>query len=337
MIKSFRFNKLIQWEFWPYPVIYSGIFLYYTYLAVRFRHPAWFSAVNPIIPYGGLFGYSKSDVLDMLPQSKVPQFIKLEYPYSELRFKIDKSGLEFPLILKPDVGERGVGVELCDNFQQLEAYLKQRQYPQILQEYANHTEEYGIFCMREDEGKTFKVISITSKKFLSVVGDGIQNVRALLESDLRKRRYINQIPSDILLSIPEKNVEWPIQPIGNHNRGTTFLDMRHLQSMPLEQVMSETLENIEGFRMGRLDVRCHSWADLLKGQFTIIELNGAASEPTHIYQPGFSFNEAQKTLFRQWHTMARIAKTELDRGAELPPISQTFRDFGLYRKKISAH
>ena len=113
-----------------------------------------------------------------------------------------------------------------------------------------------------------------------------------------------------------------------------FCDARQLNCQLLEEQMNVLLKSLNGFRMGRLDLRAESWEALLQGHYQIIELNGSASEPTHIYQPGFSFFEAQKTLFKQWHLMASIAKEVLKSNYQLPPILQTFRDFSAYKQQI---
>lgn len=321
------------WEFWPYQWVYAGIFLYYLFLAIRFRHPAWFSAINQCIPYGGLFGYSKSAILQMLPSNKVPQFERIAPPFALKEETLVQLG--FPMILKPDVGERGIGVVLIENLEQLKAALRQRKHPQILQRYVKLPEEFGIFVVRKPRSAHFEVTSITSKRFLSVMGDGKSSILSLIQADQRNQRYLAQLSPDLLKVIPAQGEMIPLQPIGNHNRGTMFCDARHLHSSRLEEQMNEWLKSLQGFRMGRLDLRAESWEALLQGNYQIIELNGAASEPTHIYQPGFSFLEGQKTLFRQWHLMGRIAKEVLKSNYNLPPINQTFKDFGAYRRQIS--
>lgn len=329
---SSRKSFIPAWEFWPYQWVYAGIFVYYFFLALRFRHPAWFSAINTCIPYGGLFGYSKSGILKMLPVEKVPNFVRVSPPFA-LDEKILEE-LEFPMILKPDVGERGIGVVLIEHLEQLHDALNQRQHPQILQRYVDLAEEFGIFVVKKPGSAQFTVTSITSKKFLCVIGDGKRSVGSLIQNDLRNQRYLGQLSPNILEVIPAQEEIVYLQPIGNHNRGTMFCDARQLNCQLLEEQMNVLLKSLNGFRMGRLDLRAESWEALLQGHYQIIELNGSASEPTHIYQPGFSFFEAQKTLFKQWHLMASIAKEVLKSNYQLPPILQTFRDFSAYKQQI---
>jgi hypothetical protein len=42
--------------------------------------------------------------------------------------------------------------------------------------------------------------------------------------------------------------------------------------------------------------------------FSIIELNGAGSEPTHMYDPKHSIFFAWKEIIRHWNILARISR-----------------------------
>ena len=59
----------------------------------------------------------------------------------------------------------------------------------------------------------------------------------------------------------------------------------------------------------------HNWTDLEDGKnFAIVELNGAASEPTHIYDPKHSIFFAWKELGRHITYMYKISKQNHERG-----------------------
>lgn len=329
--------KILQpWEFWPFPYVYIWIYGYYFIQALRFRHPSWFSAVNPCMPYGGLYGYSKAEVLELLPSKYVPQFILVE----PQEFEIDSKFLtefHFPLILKPDVGERGIGVQLIASEEELQRELQNRKWPQIIQEYVVETEEFGILCERSIETGLFRVTSVTGKGFLQVEGNGKDSIKDLLLLEERNQRYVDSLEDSILNVIPKQGENLVVEPIGNHNRGTQFYDARNLISETLEKRINDLLGTLEGFNFGRLDVRCESWEKLLQGDYKIIELNGVASEPTHIYEGGFSYWEGQNALFYQWRQMVKRTIFEKNKGFKMPPIIQTFRDFATYKGKLKNH
>ena len=67
-------------------------------------------------------------------------------------------------------------------------------------------------------------------------------------------------------------------------------------------------KQIPGFFFGRLDIRYNHWEELREGiNFSIIELNGAGSEPTHIYDPAHSIFYAWKEIIRHLHILYKIS------------------------------
>jgi D-alanine-D-alanine ligase-like ATP-grasp enzyme len=76
-------------------------------------------------------------------------------------------------------------------------------------------------------------------------------------------------------------------PYGNHARGAKFTDASHKVTQKLENTINEMCLQIPGFFFGRMDVMYNSLQKMEK--LFVVELNGAASEPTHIYDPKSSF------------------------------------------------
>lgn len=72
-----------------------------------------------------------------------------------------------------------------------------------------------------------------------------------------------------------------------------------------------------GFYFGRFDLRSASVDDLRAGRFTIIELNGVTSEPTHIYDPGCSVLAAYRTLAASWSLAFAIGAEQAAAGARV--------------------
>jgi hypothetical protein len=58
-----------------------------------------------------------------------------------------------------------------------------------------------------------------------------------------------------------------------------------------------------------MDVRYNTWEELKQGRnFSIIELNGAGSEPTHIYDPKHTVFYAWKEIIKHWNILYKISK-----------------------------
>jgi hypothetical protein len=97
-------------------------------------------------------------------------------------------------------------------------------------------------------------------------------------------------------------------PYGNHVRGAKFIDASHLIDDRLIAVIDNVCQQVDGFYFGRLDIRFSSWEELREGKnFSIIELNGAGSEPTHMYDPRHTVFFAWKEIIRHWNILLRIS------------------------------
>ncbi len=76
----------------------------------------------------------------------------------------------------------------------------------------------------------------------------------------------------------------------------------------LTDTIDEICKQIDGFYFGRLDVRFNTVEELNAGKnISIIELNGAGSEPTHMYDPRHSIFFAWKEITRHWKILWKIS------------------------------
>ena len=72
---------------------------------------------------------------------------------------------------------------------------------------------------------------------------------------------------------------------------------------------------LPGFFIGRYDIRYENEEDFKHGlNFQIVELNGATSEATSIYDPRNSLFSAYRTLFRQWRLVFAIGASNRANG-----------------------
>ena len=94
---------------------------------------------------------------------------------------------------------------------------------------------------------------------------------------------------------------------GNHCQGTQFRDGSHLITPALENAIDSIARHIPGFFIGRFDVRYPKREDLAAGRnLGIVEVNGATSESTNMYDPSWSLFSTYRTLFRQWLLLYQI-------------------------------
>ena len=185
-------KRKVRWEFWPPWAAYAPLLPYLLLLALRHRSLTLFTAANPGIASGGFVGESKSQILCHLSrvEGAVAEYAvipaELEGPrriQSARRFMLD-NGLSFPVVLKPDVGERGSGVAVIRSSQDLEEYLRRAASDIIIQRYVEGA-EFGVFYYRYPDDARGRILSITEKRFPVVVGDGRNTLRDLILRDPR--------------------------------------------------------------------------------------------------------------------------------------------------------
>lgn len=312
-------TKLIAWEYWPMSIFYLPVYMYWFYLSVRARAIFFFTASNPGFKNGGMIAESKKRILDKIPQKYIPKTTLLKAPvtYQQIERAMNEMALTYPVIFKPDLGERGWMVERISSPKSGRDYLKVFNADLQIQEYLNLPLEVGVFYYRFPDKEVGTVSSIVVKELLFVLGDGVSTLKQLI---LKKPRARIQYKKLIvkwhkeLNNIPSKGERVELQPIGNHNRGTAFLNGNHIIDAQLIKSFDAISKQIDGFYYGRFDVRCKDEEALKKGDVMIMELNGAASEPAHIYHPGYPILKAYKSLFHHWKVMFTISTYNHNQG-----------------------
>lgn len=332
------FIKLCSWEYWPMHIIYIPIYAYWLVLSFRARAFIFFSAANPGIELGGFFGESKIQILRKIPEQWLPKtlFVPRETPRSQIVTSLQHKCIGFPIIAKPNVGERGFIVEKINDQDGLEQYLTQYPVDTILQEYIDYPEEVSVLYYRYPGEERGSISSFTVKKYLSVIGDGRSTIMELVEKNPRARlqsKYLHTLKKDFLNQVPLIEEEVILVPIGNHARGATFYNGEKHIDDKLIDTFDKISRRLDGIYFGRFDIKCKSIEDLRAGtNFTILEINGVKSEPTHIYQPGFSLMEAYRILFRHWRTIYEISMANHKRGVPFEPLAPVLKKLVAFNK-----
>ena len=337
-----RLGRWRHWEFWPAWMFYPPVGIHCAWLALKYRGLTVPTAANPGIFSGGMVGESKMATLKELFLTN-PEFtaeaelIESDTLAARLRSLDEirtRLGLGFPFILKPDVGQRGAGIKLIRSAVQAETYLRQTSAPLVVQRYAPGPQEAGIFYYRFPHESRGRIFAITEKCFPVLVGDGESTVTELIWRDPRARfmadkyrQRFSERQNDVLSAGEElKLVE-----AGNHAQGCIFRDGSRLCTPELEARIDDISQKLTGFFIGRFDIRYGSEEDLRVGKnFQIIELNGAASEATSIYDARNSVFAAYRTLFRQWDLVFAIGAANRKRGCAPTKLSLVWQKWREY-------
>jgi hypothetical protein len=343
-----RWRRLWNWEFWPPWVFYPPVVAYVAWLGLKYRSPLLFTAANPAIEAGGVIAESKAGILEGLSGAgeflararKIPVAEDPDERIADVRQFMDELGLDFPVVLKPDAGQRGSGVAVVRSEERLDAYLRTTEFDTLVQEYAPG-DEFGIFYYRYPDEREGHIFSITEKRMPCVTGDGRHTLEHLILSDLRAicmaDHYLTA-QADKLFLVPEEGERVQLVELGTHCRGAIFLDGGWLMTDELRQRIDSISQGFEGFFFGRYDVRTPAPDDLKAGRnFKIIELNGVTSEATHIYDPELGLLDAWATLFEQWRIAFEIGARNRERGARPSTAGEILRLIRHYRLISHSH
>lgn len=280
---------------------------------IKARSAFFFNAANPSIRNGGFLLESKKDIYDLIPSSLYPAtlFFRPGVCVSKVLQQMEWRGMQFPVIAKPDIGMRGMLVQKIKSPAELEHYVRFSKVDFLVQAFVAYEKEVGIFYYRYPGEQKGKISGIVGKEFLTLTGNGTSTVKELM---MQNERFILQIPAiketnpSILSKVLDKGEELLLVPYGNHARGSKFLDFSHLVDDELVNQIDAICQQVPGFYYGRLDIRYQSWKELKRGKnFSIVELNGAGSEPTHIYDPSHSVFFAWKEIIRHLDILYRIS------------------------------
>jgi len=322
-----RWRRLRRWEFWPVWAIYLPLVPSILASAWRHRSLRVVTLVNPAIEGGGLAGESKAAIqkaLDVAPTHAIPTCVvsggEEEPGLARVRAFMQSHALDYPIVLKPDVGERGRGVRIVRSDAEVRAYLERAAGPVLAQEYVGG-EEFGIFYLRRPGEARGAIFSLARKTPRFVVGNGRDPLERLILDDpicLPMAEKLLAANVEALESIPAAGESRQVSTIGTHSLGCRFLEGRDLWSEALAQAI-DALARAADLDFGRFDVRAPSEQALAEGVFRVIEFNGLTAEAAHVYDPANDLRAGLRILREQWRHAFEIGADH--RAAGRRPLS----------------
>ncbi len=304
--------------------------------AIRSRNLFFFTLTNPGIETGGFFGESKSGILKHIPDEFKPKTILWKTPVKddEVESLFQQSGLSFPIIIKPEIGERGWLIARINDLNELKNHISLYPVDFILQPFITLPLELGIMVYKMPDGSKAEVTSICKKEFLHVIGDGASTLRELILSSDRAVLQYEKLEGNFGSSFSDILAAGQLlmlEPIGNHCRGTKFLNFNQEIDDQITEVMVRILSSITNVYYGRFDMKVSSWAELRQGKgIQILEFNGTSSDPAHIYDPSYSLIRAYRDLAFHWGVMGQIARQNRKFGFKPEPFKKIISALILY-------
>jgi hypothetical protein len=320
-------------EFWPMWAFYPPVMAYAAWLMLRHRGVLLPTVANPSFPGGGFYGESKAEILALAMQH-VPEwvapFVRIEradVPPGNTAVERDAAlaalaaaGIALPVVAKPDLGCRGAGVKLVRTPADLQAYIDG--FPSgasfLLQRLVPFEGEAGIFYCRRPGQRQGRIVSITLKYFPYVTGDGQRTLRELILADPRagllSHLYLRR-HAERLDTVPAADESIRLAFAGSHSRGAIFRNGTHLVTPQMQTRFDAIAQRLPEFHFGRFDVRFECFADVQAGRgFTIVEVNGAGAESTHIWDRRTGLLQAWRDLMRQYRWLFEIGAANRARG-----------------------
>ncbi|RBO85879.1 D-alanine--D-alanine ligase [Marinomonas aquiplantarum] len=331
-------RTISPYEFLPTWFFYTPVVLQSVFQGIYYRDFRLPLVANPSIKLSGMVGESKHDIMNLAgglasmwiatycvrKKDRSPIEQQLRAALEELK----QRDIRFPLVAKPDLGCRGVGVKLLQSEDQLAEYIRSFPFEArfVLQEKAPYKAEAGVFYVRQPGQQKGEIFSITLKYSPSVVGDGRQTLKSLIESHPRagKLRHL-YLPrhQSILDWVPEADEEFQLAFAGSHSRGAIFRDGNQYITEALTRKLDLLLKDVKGYYYGRLDIKFDNLHDFMKGEkFTILELNGASSEAAHIWDRNASLRSIFSVLLKQYRLLYSIGAKQKKRGHRPPALRQ---------------
>lgn len=289
------------------------------WLSARYRSLTLPSAANPGITAGGLVGEGKSEYFRAMGATAraatAPTMLwNNTGPLAACAAEaaMQRAGLEYPVIMKPDIGWCGFGVRLVRDRCQLRDYL--RQFPRgeniVLQCFVPYDGEAGLYYVRRPGQPRGRIIGILLRFFPRVVGDGRHTVAELIARHPRARRLgrdgLAEPCCDPSL-VPERGEIVRISITGSTRVGGLYQDATSLVTPAMEMRIESIARDMGPLHVARFDLRYENLGMLREGTgFKIIEVNGAGSEAVHAWDPAYSLRQAYRIVFEKQRTLFAI-------------------------------
>jgi hypothetical protein len=319
-------EKITNWEQWPFKILYAPIAPVWLWYIIRSGSVWFFTPSNPKLTFGGMEGEPKQEMHDLLP----PQFAPATFNVlpsdnvEEVLKKLPAHKIDFPLIVKPEVGGQGILFRKFDTAEQLRYYHSKVPVEYIVQELITYPMEVSVFYYRLPDQPKGVVTGFLHKIPLQVTGDGKHTLQQLIlkhpkafkrEAELRSKHGEK---FDLVLQPGEK---YMLSYAANHNRGAHFINLQDKIDDKLVSIFDRISLGLDDFFYGRYDILCTSIEDLKdEKNFCILEYNGCGAEPNHFYDTGYTLGGAYREILMHWKVLYKISRYNFKRGIKYWPF-----------------
>jgi hypothetical protein len=297
------------------------------WLSARYASITLPSSANPSILTGGMVGEGKMDYFSIMGE-RAMAFVTPTVCVTcmgvqslpDVQAAMAGKGIEWPVVVKPNLGWCGFGVRKVAGIGEMRAYL--RVFPQgeqlVIQDCLDDPGEAGIFYMRHPDEPRGHIIGMLLRQFPRVVGDGVHTVAELMAADARACRLGSDGASEPgcdLAAVPAAGEVVRLATVASTRVGGLYRDGSALVTPELSAAIDAIAGDMQDFHVGRFDVKYTEIEALRAGHgFRIIEVNGAGSEAVHAWDPQLSLRQAYAIVFAKQRRLFAIGDAMRSRG-----------------------
>jgi hypothetical protein len=325
------FQKVFNWEKWPYDLLYLPIDIVWLWYGIKARAFWFFTPTNPTLIFAGFEGGSKKEMFEQLPAWCCPTnlYITPDMDIEKVKEDMQKVGLNYPIAVKPDSGMQGVLFRIIKSEAELKEYHSKVGEMYVLQTFVDLPLEFSVFHIRYPEQTKGVITGLIVKDYLNVTGDGVKTLAALVAGHEHAKHKAENLQEthkanwDRIIPAGEK---YFLSMAGNHVHGAKFLNLNNEIDQQLCDVFDRISNEAGSFYFGRYDLKCTSLEDLKNGKnILILEYNGAGAAITHVFDRNMSYFNALKEIVRHWRHLYLIGKINNKKGVRYWSFMEGFR------------
>ncbi len=342
-------KPLAFFEFWPGYLFYIPVVIQSLFLALRYRSLTLPLNANPAVHLSGMVGESKIEIFEKAQGNAkkriarwalLSNWVDQSDALDQAKQRMAEKALDYPIVVKPDMGCRGVGVRIVRNDSELAEYVNA--FPVggriVMQKMVPYEAEAGIFYIRYPGEKEGQIFSITLKYPPYVFGNGTDTLKQLIENDPRAGKllhlYLHRHEAKLQEVLP-KGQPFRLAFAGSHSRGCIFRDGRDFITPEMTKSFDQVCNGLGEFYYGRFDIRFRDIDSLMDGKnYYILEVNGASSEAAHIWDCRSSLKEVFRVLFYQYRTLFQLGDINRQRGFNPPSLRMLLKAWSQERRVV---
>lgn len=307
-------KKIKNWEQWPFKILYAPIAPVWAWYMIRSGSVWFFTPSNPKLTFGGMEGEPKKEMHDLLPVELCPNYfnVKPSINFPEIKKILAQSGIQYPLIVKPEIGGQGILFRKIEDEEHLKEYHSKIPVEFFVQEFIKYPVEVSLFYYRYPFEKKGYITGFLQKVPMRVTGDGLHTLEELILKNLKAKKRIAELKGkhgQNFNKIIPNGETYILSYAANHNRGAQFIDLSSEINDKLINMLDQISIGINDFFYGRYDIMCNSIEELKQGEnFIILEYNGCGAEPNHFYDTGYTLRGAWNEILKHWKILYRISR-----------------------------